>query len=62
MVKVNDALLKQIVEQLDQIQYGTLLVTVHNDEVTQLDVTRKQRFDRDANSQKPKKSKLKSII
>ena len=53
MVKVKEELIKQIMDQLKEIQYGTLLITVHNDEVTQLDITRKQRFDQRAPIQKP---------
>ena len=36
--------LKEIVENLSNI--GTIIVTVHNGDITQLDVTKKKRFDR----------------
>ena len=60
MVNVKDELVQQIIAQLKDIQYGTLLITVHNDEVTQLDVTKKQRFDRTAPA--PKRKNLKHIV
>lgn len=60
MVKVKEDLIQQIITQLDGIQYGTLLITVHNDEVTQLDVTKKQRLDRVNTS--PKRTNLKHIV
>lgn len=60
MVKVKEDLIQQIITQLDDIQYGTLLITVHNDEVTQLDVTKKQRLDRVNTS--PKRTNLKHIV
>ncbi|MER2000472.1 MAG: YezD family protein [Lysinibacillus sp.] len=62
MVKVKDDLVQQIIEQLQDIQYGALLITVHNDEITQLDVTRKQRFDRSSRNKANQKSTLKHII
>jgi hypothetical protein len=62
MVKVNEELLKAITDQLKGIQYGALLITVHNDEITQLDVTSKQRFDDKSALQKSKFSRRQKII
>ena len=42
--KVDDALLKSIVESIKSIQYGTITITVHDGKVTQLETSRKQRF------------------
>lgn len=33
-----------ILENIEQLDYGTVVVTVHNGEVTQVDVTEKKRF------------------
>lgn len=46
MAKLKDDVLKQIVNNLNNIDYGNLLITVHNGEIVQLDVTKKQRFDK----------------
>jgi hypothetical protein len=54
MVKIKEDLIKQITDQLKEMQFGSLLITVHNNEVTQLDVTRKQRFDQTASLSKPR--------
>ena len=46
MGKVTDEVVQKIVANLNDIQYGTVLITVHNDEVVQLDITKKHRYDR----------------
>lgn len=46
MGKVNEEVLKKITDYLQDVKFGTLLITIHNDEITQLDVTRKQRFNK----------------
>ncbi|MFC5540786.1 MAG: YezD family protein [Bacilli bacterium] len=46
MAKLKEDVLKQIIKQLNNIDYGNLSITVHNGEIVQLDVTKKQRFDR----------------
>lgn len=44
MDAINEEVYKLILENLKDLQYGTLLITVHNDEITQLDITKKQRL------------------
>lgn len=45
MTTVKEHIFKEIVENLQDISYGTLLITIHNNEITQLDVTKKTRFN-----------------
>lgn len=59
MGKVNEEILKKITDQLQDIQFGTLLITIHNDEITQLDVTRKQRLNKPQQYQASDYTKLK---
>ncbi|MER1986896.1 MAG: YezD family protein [Solibacillus sp.] len=44
MDTINEEVYKLILENLKDLHYGTLLITVHNDEITQLDITKKQRL------------------
>ena len=46
MSKVTEEVVQKIVANLKDMQYGTLLITVHNDEIVQLDITKKHRYDR----------------
>lgn len=45
MAIIKDEVFKEIIENLKGLSYGTVSITVHNDEITQLDVTEKKRFD-----------------
>jgi len=33
-----------ILSQIEKLEYGSILITVHADEITQIDVTEKKRF------------------
>lgn len=46
MTIIREDVLKEIVDNLSNISYGIIIVTVHNGDITQLDVTKKKRFDR----------------
>lgn len=45
MANLKEHVFKEIIENIKDISYGTLLITIHNDEITQLDVTKKKRFN-----------------
>lgn len=40
-------ILNKIKESLEKIQYGSILITIHNGKVTQIDSTEKWRFTND---------------
>jgi len=42
---VNDAIIKDIIEALDNLEYGNILITVHNSRIVQVEKTQKSRFD-----------------
>lgn len=42
---VNDAIIKEIIGVLDDLEYGHILITVHNSRIVQIDKTEKTRFD-----------------
>ncbi len=42
---VNDAIIKEIIEALNTLEYGHLHIAVHNSKVVQIDKTEKTRFD-----------------
>lgn len=42
--KVDEALLKQIREQIEQIQYGSVTIVIHDGRVVQLDQQQKIRL------------------
>jgi hypothetical protein len=35
---------EEIIEKVDDLQYGTVLITVHDNEIKQVDITEKKRF------------------
>jgi hypothetical protein len=35
---------KEIIEKVKELEYGTVLITVHDNEIKQLDITEKRRF------------------
>lgn len=45
MAHVKEDVLNEIFTQLKNIKFGTVLITVHNNEITQLDVTTKKRYE-----------------
>lgn len=44
MAKVDEAKLEHIIATLENIQYGSVEITVHNGEIMQVDTTEKKRF------------------
>lgn len=44
MAKIDEVKLNQIVSTLRELDYGSLVITVHENEITQMDVTKKKRF------------------
>ncbi|WP_017729245.1 YezD family protein [Halalkalibacterium ligniniphilum] len=51
MAYIPEEKLESIIRAIEKLEFGSLLITVHQGEITQLDVTEKTRF------QIPKKSK-----
>jgi len=42
---VNDAILKEISDCLESLEYGTVMIKVHASKIIQIEVTQKRRFD-----------------
>jgi len=42
---INDAIIKDISESIHGLEYGTVVVTVHDSRIVQIEVTKKNRFD-----------------
>ncbi|MFA6142633.1 MAG: DUF2292 domain-containing protein [Candidatus Omnitrophota bacterium] len=42
---VNDSIIKDISDAVEKLIYGTVIVTVHNKKITQIEIAEKQRFD-----------------
>jgi len=42
---VNDAIIKEVVEALNNLKYGHIQITVHNSKIVQIEKTEKTRFD-----------------
>ncbi len=42
---INDSIIKDISTAVSGLDYGTVLVTVHNRRITQIEIAKKQRFD-----------------
>lgn len=42
---VNAIVLKEIIEALNSLKYGHVIITVHNSRIVQIDKTEKTRFD-----------------
>jgi len=42
---INDSILRKIGEAIEELNYGTITITVHNKRITQLETAKKQRFD-----------------
>lgn len=43
--KINEEILNDVSGVVQNLDYGTVLITVHNNKITQLEVLKKQRFD-----------------
>ncbi|MDR0136745.1 YezD family protein [Metabacillus idriensis] len=44
MANLNESKVQQILTALKKINYGSVLITIHEGEITQLDSTEKNRF------------------
>jgi hypothetical protein len=44
MRKVDDFKLDYIISELEKLDYGSLVITVHDGDITQIDITEKKRF------------------
>jgi hypothetical protein len=42
---VNDAIIKEIAEAAESLDYGTITIKVHGAKIIQIEVTEKKRFD-----------------
>lgn len=42
---INDSIIQDIRDSLDGLEYGSIIITVHNRKITQIEKSRKQRFD-----------------
>ncbi|MDP3143372.1 MAG: YezD family protein [Candidatus Omnitrophota bacterium] len=42
---VNDAIVKEIFEAIDSLEYGQIQITVHDSKIVQVDKTAKKRFE-----------------
>ena len=44
MQKIDDLKLDYIISELKKLNYGSLVITVHDGDITQIDITEKKRF------------------
>ncbi|WP_077620705.1 YezD family protein [Bacillus sinesaloumensis] len=44
MAKLDDSIVKHILSSLEDLEFGSIVITVHNGEITQIDATEKRRF------------------
>ncbi|MBD1381066.1 YezD family protein [Metabacillus arenae] len=56
MANLSEAKTQHILSALKQIEYGSLLITVHDGEITQIDRTEKNRFLKTKVSQSKRKA------
>lgn len=42
---INDSIIKDIRDAVEELSYGTVIITVHNKRITQIEIAKKQRFD-----------------
>ena len=42
---LNEAILKEIRDAIDSLEYGSIIIKVHNKKIIQIEVTEKKRFD-----------------
>ncbi len=42
---VNDAIIKNISDSIHGLSYGTVMITVHNARIVQIEISQKSRFD-----------------
>jgi hypothetical protein len=41
----NDAIIRDIREAIEGLDYGTVIIKVHNGKITQIEITQKRRYD-----------------
>ncbi|MCM2674532.1 YezD family protein [Shouchella plakortidis] len=46
MAQTDPIKIDEIEKKINSIKYGTVLITIHNDQITQIDATEKTRFTR----------------
>ncbi len=44
MGSAKDIIIEKLLEDVQKIQYGSVIITVHEGEITQVDITEKKRF------------------
>lgn len=44
MDKIKESKIDHIVSSIKDIQYGSIVITIHDGEITQVDITEKKRF------------------
>jgi hypothetical protein len=42
---LNETILKEIKDAVDSLEYGSIIIKVHNKKIIQIEVTEKKRFD-----------------
>ena len=54
MGKIDDSQINHIVATLKTLEFGSIVITVHDGEITQIDTTEKKRFSLTKNQQTKK--------
>lgn len=44
MKQLDEEKIKYILSKLDKLEYGCIVITVHDSDITQIDITEKKRF------------------
>jgi hypothetical protein len=42
---INDSIIKEISDAVESLEYGTIVISVHDKKITQVEVAEKRRFD-----------------
>ena len=42
---INDSIIKEISSAVESLEYGTVVINVHNKKITQIEIAEKKRFD-----------------
>jgi len=53
LVKIDERKLQYILSKIQELEYGTVNITIHDNEITQIDSTEKKRFP--AEKREPKR-------
>ncbi|MBP2077210.1 DUF2292 domain-containing protein [Oceanobacillus polygoni] len=54
MASVDDKKITDIISELKKLKFGSLIITVHDDEVTQIETTEKKRYQAQGKKQRTK--------